>query len=77
MGNEKKTNYWRFATILLIPLIMLLTILTSVPKEKETVDFIDFSITKEEFTAFTDVMETPFSICNIPTDKCAVISRIG
>jgi len=75
----KRTNYWRLATIFLIPVIITLMIFTVTPMEKEMVDFPEFSIEKEYFTEMTEIMqgEELFGICHMPTNECVYFQSIS
>jgi len=82
MDKKNGKNYWKTATFILIPIFMSLVFfnlfLTS-NDDDEVVDFVHFTITQEEFTAFTNVMEDqdPFEICNIPTGEYVEIKVVG
>ena len=81
MGCKRNNrNYWKIATILLIPTLFTLIILAAepVPKEKEMVDFPEFSVEKGYFESMKEVMkdEDSFKICNIPINKCVYLQKI-
>ncbi len=67
-----------FGIVCIVLIFLFLITLMLLTEEKETIDFLDSSVSAEDFNDFIDVMggEKSFFICNIPNEQCMIVRRI-
>lgn len=74
MKKKKEINYWRRAGIILIGLCLILLVMNLSQEMKNDIqeNFEDFY---EREINITEVVDYPYLLCNLKTNKCIVVGK--